>query len=193
MDQYGGMGQAPVPQGAKFALSHIQMADRLASRIVTSLHNLFGYQYHQNQEFYIYTTTTSPISLAAAVGSTAQGTVEITQEADFVATKIISFARDATDPDAGANTEGTTGQPFEVRLIDGSTDRQMMNNFQHSLNVVGTAQRPGILPKARLFTRNSNITVEFRSLGTPQITEIFFALWGYKIYDLAALDLTRRR
>ena len=186
------MAQAPLIVG---------LIDRLAQQIIGALHKLFGFQYSKNEEFYHYSET---IRTAAtpAIGTILTGTIRITQEADFVATKIMCNARaEATGIIIGmsnANT-GAAGDlpdaPFLLLISDGSSDRQLSNEAVDAALAFGTyGGLPSVLSRPRLFARNANVALQFTTLKLPAAAwdlRVVFA--GWKIYDAKALDLTARR
>ena len=172
--------------------------DRLASRIVNSIHAIFGVQYSRNQEFYIY-----PIEFAGAVdeavGTQHAGSIRITQEADFVCARVQVGTRDS---DGNIVTSsGAAGDlpdaPFTLELVDGSTDRALQNapvDAEVAYSPFGGY--PGEWPKARLFSRNGNLQVKIQTLKKPPSGKSFnhkVYFIGWKIYDANALDLTTRR
>ena len=112
-------------------------------------------------------------------------TIQITQEADFVATRFLAV--DVT-PATGVPIVGS----YTVVIRDGSTDRELMPVGIHRETLFGTAQRSVPFTKNRLFRRNSTITLR-ATQRQAVLTRAFIVAQGYKIYDEESLDLVRRR
>jgi hypothetical protein len=163
-----------------------RLMDKMAQRIIGSFARIFGALAARNEEFFFYQIQ---VTLDDPIGSQVQGTVNITQEADFVLQKIMQVTYDATTGVPDANPS------WEAQIYDGSTDRALQNAPIHVSNLAGTAQRPLIVPKNRLFRRNSTIRADFTQIEDPgandQIIQLNFL--GYKVFDADALDLTTRR
>lgn len=169
--------------------------DRLGFKIIGAMARIFGSLAAKNEESYWYSIRTGLtngfIDLAAAIGAAGSATIEITQEADFVATRWLHVG---VNPATGAILpyDVAGGPSWSAMVRDGSTDRQMMPFPVHSSTLAGSAQRSTPFTKNRLFRRNSTITVDFTNLQAVA-TRVFLVLQGYKIYDEASLDLVRRR
>jgi hypothetical protein len=187
----------------------IQMIDRLAFQIIGSLHKLFGFAYSRNTEHFVYQLTMDT-AVNYAVGTTIVDSVRISQEADFVCTRVNVNVRalannDATlpgglisspvmNPVAGSIQD----VPCTIAFTDGSTDRALQNEPVDAHLVYGmTGGLPGIWTKPRLFARNSNVSVTLVNLraATDAADSLRYkiAFIGWKIYDNTSLDLTTRR
>lgn len=172
-------------QAQAFLREQHRNIDRLANKIIGAFARIFGSLASRNEEIYWYRIQ---VTLGNTIGDGATDTVTITQEADFVATKIMQVTLDDTTGVIDADPS------WEATLKDGSTDRELMNEPVHVSDLAGTAQRPLIAPKNRLFRRNSAIKSTWSQLkapANPQLISLFF--FGYKIFDEAALNLTVRR
>lgn len=174
-----GVGQAsyppsPVPQGLP-AQSYYQLPpyfthtsgykDALASA---------GLEFHTE----IFDLAVDPVAQSGApiaVGGSVIATVRISQEADFVAEKIVAD----TMP---------LGSQFTVQIFDNATNRALSNIPLRVANAAGTAQRPRII-KPRLFRRNSDISFLFTNVDTAPITALQLVFNGYKIFDPNSLNL----
>lgn len=191
----------------------IQAVDRLAHAIIKNLHKLFGFSYSRNTEHFTYQISFDS-AVDPIVGAISTGSLRITQEADFVCTRVNLetrwlvcsadagavgklFVNDAL-ADPAANGEAVQDVPFDIAIIDGSTDRQLQNTPCSARAAYGmTGGLPGIWTKPRMFARNSNITIQLTALRTMIVnndsvrTRVLFM--GYKIYDASSLDLTSRR
>lgn len=184
--------------------------DRVASRVVQSLHNLFGVQFSGNSEHYVYEAT---INGTAAQMNTAGGAlfnagIRVTQEADFVclgaqaSLRVSATGRVCTitqsDPtsvvtDAAASAMPDT--PFTVLITDGSTDRQLSNEAVDWFAFYGSSGSwQNKWGKPRLFQRNSLISLRIQMLKVfNAAADIRIGFYGFKIYNASALDLTSRR
>jgi hypothetical protein len=177
------------PQGGGDAMSAVQIVDRLGFKLVGALARIFGAEAARDEEsFYYGLIPAGFVDLTAVIGSTIQGQINITQEADFVATRITAISvSPVTGVPLAADTESWT-----ATIQDGSTDRQLTNVPQHSQSVFGTAKRSTPWTKNRLFRRNSSIFFTFVQQQAVA-TRIWLSVWGYKVFDQASLDLTARR
>jgi hypothetical protein len=202
-----GNGDAPTAE--------LRAVDRISYKITETLHRLFGFQYARNEEFYTYRFqgTLTPSGGTTPAGSLT-GTVRITQEADFVLTKMAASTRFS-----GASASGGLGHnstivrvgdlftvnnqwqlldnPWTVKLTDGSNDRVLMSDPVDARLLMGDGYLPFILPRPRLIQRNSNISIEIASLYDEGVTDVALrveiAFIGWKVFDTRALDLTTRR
>lgn len=77
-------------------------------------------------------------------------------------------------------TGASTGE-YSLTLRTDSSDRILMPLPIHSAAMVGTAERPFPLPKPLLLAPNTTISLTVTDLSNAQ-NEIWFALWGFKIY-----------
>jgi hypothetical protein len=139
----------------------------------------------ERTEHFIYGTEEAGVDLAVAAGSTARLTMDITQEADYIATKAVDFA-----------ILGAAANTWSVAMVASDTDRQLQNQAIPRANFFGTAQLPGIFSKARILWRNTRLvfTVTRVIAGAVAPDKIWIALWGYKVfYDLSNLNLTTRQ
>jgi len=187
----------------------VQAVDRLAFKVIEALHRLFGFQYSRNQEFYVYQKTFTP-DAGAAAGTSLTGSIRITQEADFVATRMNILCRVKTKGTngndvgtvIGASSLGPAAGDWPdpnclVSLTDGSNDRSLMNEPADALGLAGFGGLPGVWPKARLFARNTNLSISLTTIKAPAVNdeqqEFRIQFIGFKIYDQDALDLTSRR
>lgn len=179
----------------------VQAMDLLARRIVGKLHDLFGFQYSRNAEHYVYHTTVVTGS-TDPVGTVYNTAIRVTQEADFIATRLNATARVTTTgvvvgiSGTGAVAGDLPDVPLTILITDGSTDRQLSSEAVDLFAVYGTwGGLPGIWARPRLFARNTTISLQLTSLkAVPSGTHTYrIGIIGWKIYDAAALDLTSRR
>jgi hypothetical protein len=116
--------------------------------------------------WYSFSATSAKSNALSGLGTSVQ-TIKVSADAPFIATKIV-----------GASTGDYSA---EIR-ISGS-DRILMNEAVHSSALVGTAERPGILPKPLLIQANAVVTFNLTDLSNST-NEIYFSLMGFKIYNL---------
>lgn len=185
----------------------IQGLDRLASRVVSALHSLFGFQYSRNQEHYVFQVTQIG-GTADAIGTVFNTAINITQEADFVCTRLNCNARISTSGTStlvgamvGASVNSAAAgdwpdAPFTLLITAGSTDRQISNQPVDAALVYGTqGGLPGVFARPRLFARNTTVSLQITSLKTVPASTVWtyrIAMIGWKIYDASALDNTSR-
>ena len=182
-----GRGQMPPPGGD--AMNAVQIVDRLGFKLVGAIARIFGAEAARDEEsFYYGLSPTGFVDLLGAIGATAEGQINITQEADFVATRVTATT---IDPVTGVPLPADS-ESWSVKIQDGSTDRQLTNVPQHVQSVFGSAKRSTPWTKNRLFRRNSSIFFSFVNLQAVA-SRIWLSVWGYKVFDQASLDLTARR
>ncbi len=194
----------------------IQAVDRLAHVIIKNLHKLFGFSYSRNTEHFTYQIDLDT-GIDFVVGTQITGSLRISQEADFICTKVNCESRWVIsggtagavgklycntllgDPIAVDDGNNLQDVPFNIEITDGSTDRVLQNQPVSARAVYGMAGGlPGIWSKARMFARNSNVTVRVTMLrlaigGNNDGLRNSIVFMGYKIYDASSLDLTTRR
>ena len=148
------------------------------------LQRLFGFSYDTREQFYFYQPTDYPLTTNASAGGTAATQIIITQDADFIASKITYVVGD----------DGTAARDQKVQLIFSNNDRQWSSQQGgiHALAIGGTGQLPYILPKPWLISRNSRINVTITSI-TANARAVYADLHGFKVLDVSSLDLTTRR
>lgn len=186
-----------------------KFADRLAFNIIKSLHGLFGLQYKKGVEHFIYSNRTLTI-VDFVRGGVNNGVIRITQEADFVCTRVCLGSRlnaTAGGPVVGAFLGTSNNIPvagdwpdpsFRLQIIDGGTDRQLHDQAVDAFLAYGNmGGLPGIWSKPRLFDRNSVIRLVYELLKTAaniaDQLELETLFIGWKIYDAKSQDLTARR
>jgi hypothetical protein len=166
----------------------VQGVDRLGYKLVGALARIFGSLAGQGEEEYKYGLNPNGwVNMAATIGDRQDAQINITQEADFVAVRSLFVG---VDPVAGTVLANSC---LSIQMKDGGSDRDLQNVPIHILTHSGVAPVfSAPFAKNRLFRRNSTITCTFIN-QTAVATRVWFALWGYKVYDQASLDLVRRR
>jgi hypothetical protein len=164
----------------------------LAASINENIRQIFGVRLDRNEEFAWLVPDITPTPVVA--GATGQRIIfTVGQESDFVATGIVASADDqATPPVLLQNA-------FRFQIRDGSTNRELQRNSLPQGFVSGSVagfqnagSAPFFLPKPRIFSRNSNVILTVDNEQGVDIN-VDWAFFGYRIYDVDALDLTRTR
>lgn len=166
----------------------IQGIDRLGFKLGGLLARIFGALAARDEETFwlgVKSTAGDFLDLTAVVGNVNSGTFSVSQESDFIGTRVLSVA---VNPATGVPVTPS----YTAKLTDGGSDRQMMVQEIHIDSLGGTAQRSTPFTKNRLFRRNSTITLNVTQLQAVA-TRIFMLIQGYKVFDEAALNLVRRR
>ncbi len=163
--------------------------DRMSFKLVGALARIFGSLAAKDEETYWYAISSTSgagfADLTNVIGNQIPATIQITQEADFIATRCLQTT---VNPTTGVPIVGS----YSARIRDNSSDRELMNQPIHSDLLAGTALRSVPFTKNRLFRRNSTITIDLANVQAVA-SRIFLVFQGYKLFDEAALDLTRRR
>lgn len=192
--QYGQYGQ-PVQQQPPpwipnpLVAAVLEGQRRQTAAIVQTIAQTFGVRLDRNEETAWQTFDTTPV-VVPFPATRFQAIMSVGQEADFVATGIVAQITDGATPPVLI-----VPQNLRFQIVDGSTNRQLMRSAIPlgfiSVSETGTpaGARPWFLPKPRIFSRNSNVLWLFDNVGGAQV-EVDVALFGYRIYDQRALDLT---
>lgn len=200
----------PGQNGPQFALARaiVRGFDNVAKKITDVLQGLFGFQYSKNVEHYILQLTQVSGTNDAA-GTVYNNGFSVTQEADFVCTRLNVSARVSTSGSPatvgaliGTSTSAPTAgdmpdAPITLLITDGGSDRQISNEAVDAFAAYGQqGGLPGVWARPRLFGRNSRIGLRMTSLKlVPASTQWTYRILmiGWKIYDAASLDLTTRK
>lgn len=139
----------------------------LGKEVIRALYDILGAYPRQNVLPYAYacSNTVAGGNALPALG-TLENTIKISADAAFIATKIT----------------GTSTGDYLVAIRIAGSDRILMNQAVHSAALVGTAERPSILPKPLLIQANSTVAMTFTDLSNAQ-NEIYFTYIGFKVYD----------
>lgn len=205
---YAGYGQVPVSAPPRAVAPPPWVQDptlqtvlfglrELGGGVTQELRQLFGVRLDRNEETAWLTFDTPPI-LVATTAVDVRGTMRVGQESDFVAVGIVAQIVDT----AAAPPVLVDPHRIRFRIVDGSTNRQLISlgstipmSFISVSEVDAPAgQRPFFLPKPRIFSRNSNVDWFFtNNLAGSIDVRIDVAFFGYRVYDIDALDLTKAR
>ena len=140
--------------------------DGISQDIINALYDILGNYPRKNvlPYFYQFSLTTANGDSMAANG-TGRASIKVSSDASFVVNYI---------------TGSSTGE-YLIRMRTDSSDRQLMDDAVHSATIVGTAERPLILPKPLLLGQNTTISFELTNL-TAQENEVYLTLCGFKVY-----------
>lgn len=112
------------------------------------------------------------------LGALAQTTVNVPIQADsdFYLTMLTGDVR------ALVTNETVIAAPAAlVTLLDQGTGRILMDRGQLWTNVIGTAQRPFVLPTPKFIRANSTIAITLQELGN-NARQIRVSFCGYKLF-----------
>lgn len=197
----------PPPNGSAGQL--LQAIDRLATRIIGSLHGLIGVSYSDKFEHFVNQVTIN-FADAAAIGTVGTGAIRISQEAAFFCTAIRCNARlddtgnvcTITSTDgayaaaAGEGDGGWPDAPFLLQIQDGGNDRLLHNEPVDAAMVYGThGGSENKLGRPKLFKPNSTVVVTatmLKAAGAGTGFDVRVALVGFKVFKGGAGDATVR-
>lgn len=186
------------PKDIKAIVDAVQQStDRLAKGIVGSLGRIFGALAGKNEEPFIYNLKGGSaggdgfLNLTGTVGNVQTGTIHIDQDADFVCSRLHSIAL-VTSTGVIMPPQTATGPSYQTLIRNGGSDRQLMQVDAHNETLFGTGQRSVPFTKNYVFRRNSDVQIRLTNLQAVA-TQVWISLWGYKIFDRTALDLTGAR
>jgi hypothetical protein len=134
--------------------------------VINAMYDIFGSYPRKNVLPYAYQfSRTAAAGTAIAANGTSRTSIKVSADAAFVATYI---------------TGASTGE-YTMFFRTDSSDRQLMDDPIHSATVIGTAERPFILPKPLLMAPNTTISFDLVDLSGAQ-NEVYFTMWGFKVY-----------
>lgn len=158
----------------------IVLARVLSGLMVPALKQVAGY----NQQPRIYTHQSPMTTAGSTTGETDEETIRFTSNADFLwtATSIIN------------GTNGATSFSFDLQLVFGANDRQMVNKGSgvHAEAIMGAERFAWAMPKAYAIRKNSNIIAKITTTATVQVVNCNVYLIGIDYLDGNVLDATRR-
>lgn len=124
-----------------------------------------------SRDFFIYSAEFLPLG----AGATAVQQVSIQGDSNFELTALTGDVRDA-DSD-----EAVIAQPaILINLRDQGAGRYVFDRAQIWDNIIGTAERPFVLPMPKMFTANSVLSVECTNNIAGVTKRVRIALIGYK-------------
>lgn len=134
--------------------------------MINALYDIFGNYPRRNVLPYSYQfRLTSAEGTALTAGGRGRASIKVSADASFITNYL---------------TGSSTGE-YLIFMRTDSSDRILMNDPCHSATVVGTAERPLILPKPLLLAPNTTITYELQDLSQAE-NEIYFTMVGFKVY-----------
>lgn len=134
--------------------------------LVNAFYDIFGSYPRKNVLPYFYQfNLRSTNSEAIAANGTSRPNIKVSADASFVCNYI---------------TGSSTGE-YLIFFRTDSSDRQLMDDAVNSSTIVGTAERPMILPKPLLLAPNTTISFELTDIS-GQENEVYLTLCGFKVY-----------
>jgi len=174
--------------------SNFASVDRLAGRIINSLHGLLGVSYSDRFEHFVYHGSVS-FGAGATFGQTQSTIIRISQEAAFFTTAIRVLARENAGARAGcaigyasiigaASDASIPDSGVSIQITDGGNDRLLHSEAADAGLIYGTTgNSPSVLAKPKLFKPNSAVTVTMTNLKTfTNATTVRVAFLGFKVY-----------
>lgn len=189
------MASSPITPEAGAIIQAIQQGfDRFGKTVYAGLNRMFGQLAGRNEEPFLYTLRGGSqggdgfLNLSATIGNVATGTIHIGQDADFLATNWVSISINTTTGVVFPPQTGT-GPSFSALIRNLGTDRQFSNVAAHNECMFGTGQRSIRFAKNFLVRRNADLQIVLTNQQAVA-TQVWISLWGYKIYDEKASNLT---
>jgi len=168
--------------------------DRLAGRIINSLHGLLGVSYSDRFEHFVYHGSVS-YTAGKLAGDPQTTVIRISQEAAFFCTAIRVMARENAGARAGcaigyasiigaASDAAIPDAGVTIQITDGGNDRLLHSEAADAGLIYGTTgNSPNTLAKPKLFKPNSAVTITMVNLKTfTNATTVRIALMGFKVY-----------
>ncbi len=134
--------------------------------LINSLYDIFGSYPRKNvlPYFFSFSLLTATGNALTALG-TQRPSIKITADAAMISTLF---------------TGASTGE-YSIFMRTDSSDRQLMQFPVHSASIVGTAERPFVLPKPLLLAPNTTLSFDITDLSNAT-NEVWFTLAGFKVY-----------
>lgn len=179
--------------------SNFASVDRLAGRIINSLHGLLGVSYSDRFEHFVYHSSVN-FAATSTKGDQQVTVIRISQEAAFFCTAIrvmtrtassaaspgfaITYGQAAPGGTTVASDAGIPDPGVLIQITDGGNDRLLHSEAADAGLIYGTTgNSPHALAKPKLFKPNSAVTCTFTALKTNSvITTTRIALMGFKVY-----------
>lgn len=129
-----------------------------------------------SRDFFIFSAEFLPL------GASASATVRISIQADSHF-ELIELTGDVKTADT---VETVVADPsITLLILDEGSGRQLFDRAQIWSNLIGTAQRPFILPQPKTFRANSTIAITATELS-GNARRVRISLIGYKLFAEAA-------
>lgn len=126
------------------------------------------------KDFFALNLAWDATGLAAA--ATVPRSVQVNADADFLVVALTGIIFNATLVTVPATN------PVTVVIEDDGSGRRFMNQAALWDDIIGTAQRPGILPYPKLVPRSSTITITLANRDAANAFDVFVSLVGFKIF-----------
>lgn len=126
-------------------------------------------------DFYIYEEDFSGV----AAGASANGSIIIQADSDFILQKMAYFA----DVAAAGQTESSRVVPLmTLQMIDTGSGRQFMESAAPIPSLFGTGELPFVLPQPRLFFARSTIQLQVTNFDASDTYNLKLSFIGYKAF-----------
>lgn len=164
-----------MPNGTDPLLGVIAQA---GSEVVKAMYGIWGVVPDKNKGSYVFQTDPYPLTGSAVAGGTVTGQIQVSMAGAFVLCRHATYA---------------TTVDFALAWTFSGSDRRWTSrqNGGHAQNIGGTGNWPFIYPQPYVWNGGSNVTVTVESLTAASRT-IYVDFIGWRVWDVAALDLTRR-
>lgn len=131
-------------------------------------------------DFYTYAANLASL----APGAVATVNVQVEADSDFEWMKSAFFGISTI---TGAATFTTAELPLiTVQIQDSGSGRNLFNQPVNVLNICGDGKLPNVLPVARMFRANSNISFSFTNISSATTYSLIqFAMIGRKAWKVA--------
>lgn len=116
-------------------------------------------------------------NIAAAGNATVTQIIEGDSDFEWIAT---TFCEGIT---AGAST-GPAASRVSALILDGGSQRNLLNVSTPISNIAGTGVFPNVLPQPRIFPAKSPVVVTFTNNGAGGTDNVRLTLWGRKLFQL---------
>jgi len=127
------------------------------------------------RDFYVYE---EDFALLAA-GATANGSIEVQADSDFILQKLNYFA----DVEAAAQEDATRVIPLvTLQLIDTGSGRNLFESPVAIPSLFGTGELPFVLPIPRVFFARSTIALQVTNFSAGTTYGLRLSFIGYKAY-----------
>lgn len=150
----------------------------MTMEILKAMYDIWGVSVSKQRGSYAFQTDPYPMVGSATQFGTTTGTIQVSTSGAFILTKHAVHA-DTLD--------------FAITWKSGGSDRRWTDreNGGHVENLGGIGEWPFVYPQPYVWEGGSTITCQVQSL-TANSRNVYWDFFGWRIWDVSALDLTRR-
>lgn len=116
---------------------------------------------------------------ALAPGATLPGNVTLDADADFLWQKFTCYADIANASQTAADKVIPS---ITINIIDGASQRALMNAAVPLAALCGDGNLPFILPTPKIFQARGTISVQIRNIGTSTYSAVYLDFVGTKLF-----------